>query len=98
MENQAETPNISDQQSQAQTPVPRSCPAPRPWVHTADFTFAEPGWQGFIELPDGTHHGFGDGIVQVSERELQRQLAAKGIPPLTAAKIAELKDACFVKK
>jgi hypothetical protein len=84
--------NNTDQQNQTGIWVTR------PWVHTADFTYAEPGWQGFIPLPDGTHHGIGDGIVQVSERELQRQLAAKGHSPLTAGEIAYLKDACFVKQ
>jgi hypothetical protein len=69
-----------------------------PWkTQDPHFTYAEPGWQGWIQLPDGTYHGFGDTIVQVSEEELNRQLSAKGIPPLPASEITKLKEAGFIK-
>ncbi|CEI67877.1 hypothetical protein FVEN_g7839 [Fusarium venenatum] len=56
-----------------------------------------PDAQSFVELPDGTYHGFGPGVLQVSEEELQRQLKAKGKPPLSDKKIAELRENGFLE-
>lgn len=53
---------------------------------------AEIGAQGFVELPDGTHHGLAEGNVKVPEAELQRQLREKGIAELSQEKIAELRE------
>lgn len=55
-----------------------------------------PGSQSFIQLPDGTHHGLGVGVLQVSEEELQRQLKAKGKPALSDKRIAELRENSFL--
>lgn len=55
-------------------------------------SIADAGGQGFVELPDGTHHGLGGGVITVSEAELQRQLREKGIPELSQEKIAELRE------
>lgn len=52
---------------------------------------AHVGGQGFVELSDGTYHGIGEGVVQVSEAELQRQLREKGIAELSQKRIAELR-------
>lgn len=54
-------------------------------------SIADAGGQGFVELPDGTYHGLGEGVVRVTEAELQRQLREKGIAPLPVEKIAELR-------
>ncbi|CAF3522623.1 hypothetical protein SNK03_003964 [Fusarium graminearum] len=56
-----------------------------------------PDAQSFIELPDGTHHGLGAGVLQVSEQELQRQLKAKGKPALSDKRIAELRENGFLE-
>ena len=53
--------------------------------------------EGFIELPDGTYHSIGVGVVKVTVEELQRQLQAKGKPALSDAKIAELREDGFVE-
>jgi hypothetical protein len=55
-----------------------------------------PDTQSFIELPDGTHHGLGAGVLRVSEEELQRQLKAEGKPALPAKRIAELRENGFL--
>lgn len=48
--------------------------------------------ESFIELPDGTHHGLGAGVLRVSEEELQKQLKAKGKPALSDSKIAQRRE------
>ena len=47
-----------------------------------------PDVESFIELPDGTHHGLGAGVLRATEEELQNQLGAKGKPALSDRKIA----------
>ncbi|KAF5565484.1 hypothetical protein FPHYL_4177 [Fusarium phyllophilum] len=56
-----------------------------------------PDAQSFIELPDGTHHGLGAGVLQVTEEELQRQLKAKGKPALSDKKISQLREDGFLE-
>ncbi|KAF5696605.1 hypothetical protein FGLOB1_13400 [Fusarium globosum] len=56
-----------------------------------------PDAQSFIELPDGTYHGLGAGVLQVSEEELQRQLKAKGKPALSVKKISQLREDGFLE-
>lgn len=53
--------------------------------------------EGFIELPDGTYHSIGVGVVKVTAEELQRQLQAKGKPALSDAKMTQLREDGFVK-
>ena len=55
-----------------------------------------PDAESFIELPDGTYHGLGAGILRVTEEELQKQLKAKGKPALSDSKIAQLREDGFV--
>jgi hypothetical protein len=49
------------------------------------------GVQAGILLPDGSYHKLEDGVAQVTEEEMQHQLRAKGLQPLPAHRIAELK-------
>ena len=58
---------------------------------------ADADGEGFVDLPDGTYHGLGEGVVTVSEAELQRQLREKGIPELSQEKIAELREFGMVR-
>ena len=53
--------------------------------------------EGFIELPDGTYHSIGLGVVKVTAEELQRQLHAKGKPALSDAKITQLRKYGFAE-
>ncbi|KAJ4115386.1 hypothetical protein NW768_011238 [Fusarium equiseti] len=56
-----------------------------------------PNVESFIELPDGTHHGLGAGVLRVTEEELRKQLKAKGKPALSDSKIAQLLEDGFLK-
>ncbi|KAH7186233.1 uncharacterized protein B0J16DRAFT_385267 [Fusarium flagelliforme] len=56
-----------------------------------------PDVESFIELPDGTHHGLGAGVLRVTEEELQKQLMAKGKPALSDSKIAQLREDGFLE-
>ncbi|RGP66698.1 hypothetical protein FSPOR_6438 [Fusarium sporotrichioides] len=53
--------------------------------------------QSFIELPDGTYHGLGAGVLRVSEEELQRQLKAEGKLALSDKRIMELCENGFLE-
>lgn len=55
------------------------------------------GAQGAVQLPDGTYHELEPDVAHVTEAALQRQLAAKGIPPLPEETIEEL-EACGLVK
>ncbi|KAF4345871.1 hypothetical protein FBEOM_162 [Fusarium beomiforme] len=67
------------------------------WEPTECEEIGGPDAQSFIELPDGTHHGLGAGVLRVSEEELQRQLKAKGKPALSDKKIAQLREDGFLE-
>ncbi|CAG7558810.1 unnamed protein product [Fusarium equiseti] len=56
-----------------------------------------PDVESFIELPDGTHHGLGAGVLRVTEEELQKQLKAKGKPALSESKVAQLHEDGFLE-
>ncbi|KAI1071036.1 hypothetical protein LB507_011492 [Fusarium sp. FIESC RH6] len=51
-----------------------------------------PDVESFIDLPDGTYHSLGAGVLRVTEEELQKQLKAKGKPALSDSKIAQLRE------
>lgn len=61
-------------------------------------TIRQPGVQAAVLLPDGSYHQLEHGVAQVTEHELQRQLQAKGLQPLPAYRIAELKVFGLVAK
>lgn len=67
------------------------------WETQGCTDISEIGGEAFIELPDGTYHSLGVGVVKVSSEELQRQLRSKGKPAVSDNKIAQLREDGFVE-